>query len=1460
MSERSIFLSALDIPDELARQAYLDEACAGDSRLRTEVEALLKSHTTAGSFLETPAVEQAAPVGPQTILLGNSGDTDDPLNSPVLGPVAVERDETEAAVLELLKSSEKPGSLGRLAHYEILELLGKGAFGVVLKAFDEKLHRMVAVKTMNPELAATSPPRKRFLREARSSAAVKHEHIVAIYAVEELPIPYLVMEYVPGLTLQQWLDQHGPLDVAEVLRIGQQIASGLAAAHAQGLIHRDIKPANILLETGIETRAKITDFGLARATDDASLTQSGLIAGTPMYMAPEQAKGQPLDHRADLFSLGSVLYTMVSGRPPFRAPNTIAVLKRVCEDTPRPIQEVIPEVPAWMCNIISKLHAKEPEDRFQTAKDVADLLGEHLAHLRQPALIPQPATVLRPVTPGKPTEEPSRTTALAALRGPARGLIATACLNWIGLIVLTLFAVGVAAAMGGSVAFGLAEMIVVPVLAIATTVILIGGLKMLRGESYGWCVTASVMAMLIGPGYFLGWPMGIWSLFVLSRPEVREHFRRRSVERSRFSALGDAPGSRSYRRAASFTAVLIVVGGLGLAQYLWSSRPGVVRLEFTDPSMTVTIDGPKWSWRSQPGKDAGFTSVPAGWYTWRAFLGDRLIHEANFTLKAGESLVLHVPAERLPSGTLTLPWVPRTGSFWHDAAREINSQAEWLPLFNGRDLTGWQPNDHWQIEDGCLVTRVPQDATKTPAMLVTNRTDFHDFHARIEAKINDRGDSGFFFRFGEQGDRALQAQITTTVGGVGRLLRDATTVVPTTRQISPETWFTLEVIARGPRIDVLVNGEPAVNWTDPSGEISAGPLAFESGFPGTEFMVRKVEIKPPADVDALSPLGVDTTRQPLFNNRDLAGWRFHPNEPGQWRVENGVLIGSGTPSCLFSERGDFTDFELHCEVSISQDGDGGALVRTPFELPDKDGLPGYETQIQSGRVLAAGWTTGAIGQSDPGTGWRMKQAAATSVTHDAFFPLVVKAVGNHIETYVNGSKVAEYDDPDRKYLHGHIALQQSGPNTQIRFRKIEIRELSSVPATGEASAPWIDLLKSSELARIVGASGFRQDGDALVSSDNSANRAAQAALESIRLKHAKMRLTAQAIKSMPQELIALGWSHGNGAPRRVDAVLQSFGNRRSYANLWQYGPQYELTSLVKSPAIAVDWTAPIVIECEIHDGTVSASIAGAPLQAVGGLDPMRPVMPYIGGTGSWRILEWKLQDLTPQVAIVPVDFNGAWDSGWGVVTFKHAPATGDQPFELEGEYTFHGKGVIQGTVDPLTRTFKGRFQETATQGGRLVLTLSPDGNSITGWYDYQSEAFDVSQPQLSWNMTRRPNPLDFSGDWDSRWGVVTLTHPAVNDLLPVTMTGRYYSGKGTIEGTADPRSRTFTGAFREATGMSGRINLQLSADSQHILGRYEYSNSPGTTYQWDMVRKNSLPDRPASAMTPSNAESNVRNR
>jgi formylglycine-generating enzyme required for sulfatase activity/serine/threonine protein kinase len=382
MAEETIFANALKETDPTQRRAYLDQACAGNASLRREVEALLHAHEKAGGILDRPAVKQLE-AGPATHRTAPEDQTIPP-HVPGKAPGRIEAKSSagQGEDLSFLAPPAKSGHLGRLGHYEILKVIGRGGFGAVLQAFDEKLQRVVAIKVLSPQLAASATARRRFTREARAAAAVTHENVVTIHAVEdEHNPPYLVMQCIDGPSLQEKIDRQGPLSVKEVLRIGMQTARGLAAAHKQGLVHRDVKPANILLENGVE-RVKITDFGLARAVDDASLTQSGTIAGTPLYMAPEQAAGDALDHRADLFSLGSVLYVMCTGRPPFRAPNTVAVLMRVIEEVPRPIREINTEVPEWLCNVIRRLHAKKPGDRFQTARDVANLLGKYLAELQ----------------------------------------------------------------------------------------------------------------------------------------------------------------------------------------------------------------------------------------------------------------------------------------------------------------------------------------------------------------------------------------------------------------------------------------------------------------------------------------------------------------------------------------------------------------------------------------------------------------------------------------------------------------------------------------------------------------------------------------------------------------------------------------------------------------------------------------------------------------------------------------------------------------------------------------------------------------------------------------------------------------------------------------------------------------------------------------------------------------------
>lgn len=308
------------------------------------------------------------------------------------GEVEIEHggDPSLGVVLRLLGPTDDPRMLGRIGSYEVVGVIGRGGMGVVFKAFDGALNRYVAIKMLSPSLAESGAARKRFEREGRAAAAVVDDHVLPIYGVAEWQgVPYLVMQYSRGSTLQRRVEDQGPLELKEILRIGMQTARGLAAAHASGLVHRDVKPSNILIDGTVE-RALLTDFGLARAVDDASITRSGMIAGTPQYMSPEQARGEGVEARSDLFSLGGVLYFMSTGRPPFRAENSYAVLRLIAEQEPRNMREINPDQPAWLCTLVAHLMAKEPGDRPASAQEVAEILQHCLAHVQQPASVPLP--------------------------------------------------------------------------------------------------------------------------------------------------------------------------------------------------------------------------------------------------------------------------------------------------------------------------------------------------------------------------------------------------------------------------------------------------------------------------------------------------------------------------------------------------------------------------------------------------------------------------------------------------------------------------------------------------------------------------------------------------------------------------------------------------------------------------------------------------------------------------------------------------------------------------------------------------------------------------------------------------------------------------------------------------------------------------------------------------------------
>ena len=292
------------------------------------------------------------------------------------------RVEFETVMLSFLEAPSHPELLGRLGRYEIERVIGTGGMGIVLKAHDTELHRVVAIKILAAHLANSASARKRFAREAQAAAAVLHPNVIPIYNVEsEGKLPYLVMQCVSGQSLQTKVDRCGMLALTDTLRIAKQTAAGLAAAHDQGLVHRDVKPANILLEENVD-RVILSDFGLARAVDDASLTRTGVVAGTPHYMSPEQARGDTIDTRSDQFSLGSVMYFMLTGRTPFRASGAMGVLHRICNEEQRPIEQINADVPIEVVALVDRLLAKEPAKRFDTMHVVETEVEKLLAALQ----------------------------------------------------------------------------------------------------------------------------------------------------------------------------------------------------------------------------------------------------------------------------------------------------------------------------------------------------------------------------------------------------------------------------------------------------------------------------------------------------------------------------------------------------------------------------------------------------------------------------------------------------------------------------------------------------------------------------------------------------------------------------------------------------------------------------------------------------------------------------------------------------------------------------------------------------------------------------------------------------------------------------------------------------------------------------------------------------------------------
>lgn len=294
-----------------------------------------------------------------------------------------------------IEQSNEPGAFGKVGSFHLQEELGRGGMGVVYKAWDESLRRIVAVKFIRQDRSLSMAARERFFREARAAASVSHPNIVVVHRIDEVrSIPFIVMEYVDGLSLEHMISREHRFSPLELMQLILQVAEGLQAAHENGIIHRDIKPSNIMVETG-SGRSKISDFGLARIGEEVSSeSEEGSLLGTPAYMSPEQVSGGVLDGRSDLFSLGCLIHAVVTGHSPFKGKSFADSVTRVLTTQPKPLIDSSPSVPAVLSNICSRLLEKNPADRYQTSKELVQEIRSVILDLQKGENVPMVDTII----------------------------------------------------------------------------------------------------------------------------------------------------------------------------------------------------------------------------------------------------------------------------------------------------------------------------------------------------------------------------------------------------------------------------------------------------------------------------------------------------------------------------------------------------------------------------------------------------------------------------------------------------------------------------------------------------------------------------------------------------------------------------------------------------------------------------------------------------------------------------------------------------------------------------------------------------------------------------------------------------------------------------------------------------------------------------------------------------------
>ncbi|HEY7329150.1 MAG TPA: family 16 glycoside hydrolase [Gemmataceae bacterium] len=893
-----------------------------------------------------------------------------------------------------------PPELANNPQYEIVRELGRGGMGVVYLAKNKMMERFEVLKVINKTLLDQPGAVERFLREIRSAAKLSHANVVTAYSVvQQGELLAFAMEYVEGQDLAGLVKSQGALPVSHACFYVQQAAWGLQHAFEKGMVHRDIKPQNLILAREDKRHiVKVLDFGLAKATrekrDDAGLTGEGKMLGTPDYIAPEQTlDAAKADIRADIYSLGCTLYYLLAGRPPFGGASLGAILLAHQMQEAKSLNLVRPEVPEELAAVVRKMMAKSPAQRYQTPLEVVQALG---------SFVKQATTSKASPELGSSAVEAKSSVKLAPPVAPPQ----------------------------------------IP-----------------PADEAKKSETAAVWESLTDRS-----PTSI-----VSKKSGAAGRQRVATERERTAPRKWLMGGGIALGVLLLTLLGMWASGMFQGKVKVKTEDGILVLEVNEPNPVVLVDGQTVtvSWlnggrkaeiRVRPGshkveiqKD-GF-SVDGKELTFKD--GDRVVFTARLLPQEREAETYIVPPEKPPA--LNPPAVDTPLRTAQPNDYDALAKGRWVALlpsaevFNRLLAENAYDGNEPRFVDGVL-------DCNGPSYLHFPSIKAKDVIVRAWIKRSGPkhgGNVGFSFRY------ANGHGIGTGFNGdgyfyIGRMTNQGWRDYSHCQLSEPyDDFFEFAFAVVGDKLIVYANGRKILEargdiLLDSIEEIRAGSNRMRDG----QFRNIEMQVLDKSPVEAKGPVEEEGF-VPLFNGKDLTGWKTHPSQPGGWSVEDGCLVGrSSTKNHLFSTRGDYEDFHLKAEASINKFGNSGIWFRSNFGLPRGGVLPAaYCAQILNSYPKPDAQLTGSL--------YGFSSVQKTLVMPDEWFTLEILAESNRINIKVNGKTTVAFQDKDHTYRKGHLVLKAMSDEvvkvtTIVRFRKIVMKELPAVPSSdrsGDSVSP-----------------------------------------------------------------------------------------------------------------------------------------------------------------------------------------------------------------------------------------------------------------------------------------------------------------------------------------------------------------------------------------------------------------------